>query len=110
MRIFTVSAQIIGLAAWLAITFFAAAVGAVASIDASSFYTQLAQPAWAPPPSVFGPVSTVLYVAMAVAAWLVWRIDVYRAAPLGADNVPGSTGAQLRDVATQPREPGLIWP
>ena len=72
--------QIIGLAGWLAVSFVTAAIGAVASIQASSFYLQLARPEWAPPANVFGPVWTVLYVLMAIAAWLVWRIGGFRAA------------------------------
>jgi translocator protein len=65
--------QVIALMGWIALTGAAALIGAVASIDAGAFYAQLARPAWAPPASVFGPVWTVLYVLMAVAAWLVWR-------------------------------------
>jgi tryptophan-rich sensory protein len=56
-----------------AITFAAAALGAWASTSAASFYATLALPAWAPPASVFGPVWTLLYAMMAIAAWLVWR-------------------------------------
>lgn len=63
----------VGLAAWLLVAFAAAAVGALATVDAGTFYQQLARPAWAPPGSVFGPVWTVLYLLMGVAAWLVWR-------------------------------------
>ena len=70
--------QIIGCIAWLALSFMAAAIGAVASIQASSFYLQLARPEWAPPAKVFGPVWTVLYVLMAIAAWLVWRVGGFR--------------------------------
>jgi tryptophan-rich sensory protein len=66
-------AQAIGLLAWLAVAFAAAGVGAVASVDAGSFYAQLAKPAWAPPASVFGPVWSVLYFLMGIAAWLAWR-------------------------------------
>jgi benzodiazapine receptor len=66
-------AQTIGLVGWLAVVFAAAAIGAAASIDASAFYAQLARPAWAPPASVFGPVWSVLYLLMAIAAWLAWR-------------------------------------
>jgi benzodiazapine receptor len=69
----SVARQAFGLLGWLAVTFAAAALGAMASVDASDFYAQLARPAWAPPASWFGPVWTVLYVLMAVAAWLVWR-------------------------------------
>lgn len=65
--------DVLGLIGWLVISFAASAVGAVASVQASSFYSQLAQPTWAPPSWVFGPVWTALYAMMAVAAWLVWR-------------------------------------
>lgn len=65
--------QVAGLVGWLAVCFVAAAVGAAASVRAGSFYAQLARPEWAPPASVFGPVWTVLYAIMGVAAWLVWR-------------------------------------
>lgn len=63
----------IGLLGWLLAVFAAAAVGAFASVDAASFYAQLRKPPWAPPAGVFGPVWSVLYVLMGVAAWLVWR-------------------------------------
>ena len=66
-------AQVIAAVAWLAITFVAAAVGSIASMEAPAFYGQLSKPAWAPPPGVFGPVWTLLYLLMAAAAWLVWR-------------------------------------
>lgn len=67
-------AQIIGLLFWLALCFATSALGVLASITASDFYTQqLIRPTWSPPPTVFGPVWTVLYVMMAIAAWLVWR-------------------------------------
>jgi len=71
--------QILGLVGWLVLSFAASAVGAVASIQAESFYAQLAQPVWAPPPWVFGPVWTVLYALMGIAAWLVWRSGGFRA-------------------------------
>jgi tryptophan-rich sensory protein len=70
--------QIIGLGGWLLLSFIVSAIGAAASVQAKSFYGQLAQPAWAPPGWVFGPVWTVLYVLMAVAAWLVWRCGGFR--------------------------------
>jgi len=65
--------QIFGLIAWLVISFATSSIGAVASIQAKSFYALLSQPVWAPPPWLFGPVWTVLYGMMAIAAWLVWR-------------------------------------
>jgi tryptophan-rich sensory protein len=72
--------QIAGLVGWLVVVFIAASIGAAASIHAGSFYTQLVRPGWAPPPSIFGPVWTVLYALMGVAAWLVWRVGGIRAA------------------------------
>ena len=63
----------LGLMAWLLVTFIAAATGAFASLDAPTFYAQLTKPSWAPPAWLFGPVWTMLYLLMAVAAWLVWR-------------------------------------
>lgn len=65
--------QIIGLLGWLLITLVAAGIGAWGSASAPSFYQSLTLPSWAPPPSVFGPVWTVLYLLMAISAWLVWR-------------------------------------
>lgn len=62
-----------GVGTWALVTFVAAAVGSIASVRAATFYQQLQQPGWAPPPDVFGPVWTVLYALMAVAAWLVWH-------------------------------------
>lgn len=61
------------LAGWVALSLMAGAAGALASLNARDFYTVLARPAWAPPGWLFGPVWTVLYVLMGVAAWLVWR-------------------------------------
>lgn len=71
--------RLAGLLAWMLLCFTVSAIGAVASIQAQSFYEQLAQPQWAPPGYVFGPVWTVLYAMMGVAAWLVWcRGGFYR--------------------------------
>ena len=76
----SLQAQLAGLAGWLLVCFAAAALGSIASIDAASFYAALTRPSWAPPAWLFGPVWSVLYAAMAVAAWLVWRTGQNRAA------------------------------
>lgn len=72
--------QLAGLAGWLILTFAAAALGAVASAQAGTFYLQLVRPEWAPPGWLFAPVWTVLYLMMAIAAWLVWRDHGFRRA------------------------------
>ena len=66
-------AQTLGFLGWFALVLLAGGLGALASVEAASFYAQLNRPAWAPPAGVFGPVWSVLYVLMAVAVWLVWR-------------------------------------
>jgi translocator protein len=47
--------------------------GAVTRTSVETWYPTLARPAFTPPDWVFGPVWTVLYAMMALAAWLVWR-------------------------------------
>ena len=71
--------DILGLIGWLLLAYATSAIGAVASVNAVDFYGQLLQPDWAPPSWLFGPVWTVLYALMAIAAWLVWRSGGFRA-------------------------------
>jgi tryptophan-rich sensory protein len=68
-----ISHQLVGLLGWLLVVFAAAAVGAIASVNAQAFYGQLIKPEWAPPAGVFGPVWSVLYTLMGISVWLVWR-------------------------------------
>lgn len=72
--------QILGLMAWLGASYAAAALGSVATFEAGAFYSQLSRPGWAPPGWLFGPVWSVLFSLMGVAAWWVWRVDGYKAA------------------------------
>jgi tryptophan-rich sensory protein len=65
--------QAVGLLLALSLTFGAATVGGIASINAGAFYGQLVRPSWAPPGWLFGPVWSVLYTLMALAVWLAWR-------------------------------------
>jgi translocator protein len=64
---------------WLALTgfglavFVAAAIGGLGVSGTSAEYDTLEQPAFAPPSWLFGPVWTVLYVMIALSAWLVWQ-------------------------------------
>jgi tryptophan-rich sensory protein len=72
--------NLLGLAGWLLVAMTAGAIGAVASAGAASFYGTLVQPDWAPPAWLFGPVWTVLYLLMGLAAWLVWLRAGWRGA------------------------------
>ena len=55
------------------ITFLASAIGVVVtSIYKEPWYSQIIQPSFSPPSSVFGPVWTTLYILMSVAIWLNW--------------------------------------
>ena len=63
------------LALFIAICFLAAGAGAIiVSTSVNSWYPTLHKPSWNPPAWVFGPVWTFLYLMMAVAAWLIWRL------------------------------------
>jgi len=42
-------------------------------IASSNWYEQLNKPDWNPPGWLFGPVWTILYTMMAIAAWRIWR-------------------------------------
>ncbi len=69
-----VAQQVVGLVGFLAIVSAIAAVGSFASAGAiAGWYADAPKPMWTPPNAVFGPVWTILYTAMAVGAWLVWR-------------------------------------
>jgi translocator protein len=80
MTQYSISRQVLGFAGWLLISFAAAGIGAIASINADDFYRQLVRPEWAPPAWLFSPVWTTLYILMGVAAWLVWRRHGFRGA------------------------------
>jgi tryptophan-rich sensory protein len=52
----------------------ASSIGSFATVRAiPRSYAGLAKPSFNPPEWLFGPAWTVLYVLMAVAAWLVWK-------------------------------------
>ena len=55
------------------LTSLTAIIGSIGSIQAASFYAALAQPTWAPPAALFGPVWTTLYLMMAYSGYRIWR-------------------------------------
>ena len=61
----------------------AAGLGSLLTTPAlRSWYAGLSKPSWTPPNSLFGPVWTILFIAMAIAAWLVWRKVGLTAVPM----------------------------
>lgn len=75
----------VGLGAFFAVCYMA---GFYASLYTPSmagewgWYPRLSKPAWAPPPSLTGPVWMILYACMAVAGWRVWRLGGFRLVPI----------------------------
>ncbi|NIS78954.1 MAG: tryptophan-rich sensory protein [Anaerolineales bacterium] len=78
----SLSRSLIGLIVWMAICFGAGWLGSIFTTPSiPAWYADLIKPSWTPPGWVFGPVWSVLYLMMAIAAWLVWRHDgLYAAA------------------------------
>jgi tryptophan-rich sensory protein len=63
--------QWLALVGWLALCFAASITGVF--VSTTGWYAGLHKPSWNPPGWIFGAAWTLLYVLMAVAAWLVWR-------------------------------------
>ncbi|MGZ8485613.1 MAG: TspO/MBR family protein [Candidatus Binatia bacterium] len=61
----------------MSLTVFIAMVAAAALVGSQfgpgPWYVALHKPSWTPPDWLFGPVWSVLYIAIAVAGWSVWR-------------------------------------
>ena len=61
-----------GLVVWIVVVAAVAAVGSTATLPKiPTWYASLAKPSFTPPNALFGPVWTVLYIMMALAAWRV---------------------------------------
>jgi tryptophan-rich sensory protein len=68
----------------LALCFAVAGIaGWATATSVDSWYPTLAKPGFTPPDQVFGPVWSVLYAMMALAAWLAWRRVGWRDRALG---------------------------
>lgn len=71
-----------GLVLWILLCLAAGFIGSrFTTPNVPGWYAALAKPAWTPPGSWFGPVWTILYVLMGVAAWCVWRTRGFRGSP-----------------------------
>lgn len=76
----------------IVVTALAAGSAGYASRTSAVFYAMLEKPAWAPPAWLFGPVWSVLYLLMAIAAWRVWRAA-------GLRRARGAAGLYLLQLA-----------
>lgn len=63
--------SLLALTGLVLLTFCAPLAGIVS--PPGEWYASLQKPSWNPPAWIFGPVWSLLYTMMAVAAWLVWR-------------------------------------
>jgi benzodiazapine receptor len=92
--------------------------GLVTQPALAAWYAGLRKPVWTPPAWIFGPVWTVLYITMAVAAWLVWRHrrEAAVALPIGLFVVQLVLNAAWSPLFFGRRDPllalvdiGLLW-
>jgi len=72
--------SLIALAGFVLLAVLAASFGA--AFQPGDWYEALRKPPLNPPNWIFAPVWSVLYLCMAVAAWLVWRADSSDRGPL----------------------------
>jgi tryptophan-rich sensory protein len=64
----------VGLILFIVLCFLAAWLGSAATTPKiNGWYASLGKPSWNPPNWIFDPVWSKLFLAMAVAAWLLWR-------------------------------------
>ena len=83
----------VALAALLALSAVVATVSGVVTVHSvETWYPTLAKPPFNPPNGLFGPVWTVLYIAMAIAAWRVWKLR-------GQANVKSALGLYVGQMA-----------
>lgn len=97
---------------FVAVTFTAAWLGSAVTRPAIPvWYASLQKPEWTPPSWVFGPVWTLLYLMMAVAAWLVWRSRGWSAglAPLALFAIQLVLNASWSVIFFGLRSPGLAF-
>jgi translocator protein len=72
--------QVMSSLLWVALSFIPAVVGSQFMPD--QWYRELQKPSWNPPGYIFGPVWTLLYAFMGVAAWMVWKRSGFAGAKL----------------------------
>jgi tryptophan-rich sensory protein len=85
--------------------------GILTAASVRGWYRTLDKPAWTPPDWLFGPVWTILFVLMGVAAWLVWRRTGWRASrtALGLFAVQLALNAAWSGLFFTLRNPGAAF-
>ena len=79
----TVRASWVGLAVFMLLCLSIGGLGAVATTpEIQGWYSTIRKPSWNPPNAIFGPVWTTLYIMMAIAGWMVWKREGFKAAVL----------------------------
>ncbi len=94
----------------IAICFAAAGLGSMATASGlDDWFADLEKPSFNPPNWIFAPVWTILYLMMAVAAWLVWQQAGFRNARLALSWFVVQLGLNLfwSVLFFGMREPGL---
>jgi tryptophan-rich sensory protein len=93
----------------LAVCFSASVLGAF--FTPGDWYAQLNKPSWNPPGWVFGPIWTLLYVMMAVAAWRVWNQGGFASQrrPLGLFFLQLALNAAWTPLFFGLRQPGIAF-
>lgn len=78
-----IRARWVGLMVFIVVSLGAGGLGAIATTpEIEGWYKTIEKPLWNPPDYVFGPVWTTLFLMMAVAAWIVWKPEGFRAATI----------------------------
>ena len=73
------------------------------------WFASMSKPRWTPPNWLFGPVWTILFLSMAVAAWLVWRKVGLTAAPMQLFLLQLLLNVAWSGVFFRLRSPGLAF-
>ena len=100
----------LALVVFLGLSFAAAAIGGLwTASGVREWYPTIAKPSWTPDPSLIGLAWTILYPAIGVAGWLIWRAGVERsvALPLACWGVQMIANAAWSGAFFGLRSPGL---
>ena len=99
--------SLLRLIGWVGLSFVPGAIGA--PFTAPDWYRRLDKPALAPPPSVFGPVWSFLYLLMGIAAWRVSSAERRSSRPLRLFGLQLLLNGAWAPIFFGLRQPGLAF-